>query len=257
MVGGYADDGYVGAAWVFNRQNGVWRQQGSKIVGSGFSNSPSQGYSVAISADGNTLAIGGNADAGYGPGKGAVWIFTRFSNQWYQQGRKLVGSGGSGNAQFGTSLSLSADGNTLIVGAPNENFGLGTAYVFTRSSDIWSQFGRVLVPDDNTGYPEFGKSVAISSDGQTAVIGGNKDGTTGATWVFRRYISEFAQDADKLVARPDATRQQKEGSSVAISADGNTIITGGLSNNNPAAWIFVRKTVFGLNKELLYLIPMP
>jgi hypothetical protein len=54
-----ADSGGVGAAWVWVRTNGVWSQQGPKLVGSGAVSNASQGGSVAISADGNTAIVGG------------------------------------------------------------------------------------------------------------------------------------------------------------------------------------------------------
>ena len=54
----------TGAAWVFTRTGGVWTQQGSKLVGTGSAGIPSQGLAVAISGDGNTIAIGWEDDGG-------------------------------------------------------------------------------------------------------------------------------------------------------------------------------------------------
>ena len=65
-------------------------QQGSKLVGSG-SITASQGWSVALSADGNTAIVGGPHD-GF-PSLGSAWVFTRANGVWSQQGPKLVGSG--------------------------------------------------------------------------------------------------------------------------------------------------------------------
>jgi hypothetical protein len=79
----------IGATWVYTRSNGVWTQQGSKLVGSGASGPSNQGWSVALSGDGNTAIVGGvtdNADVG------AAWVFTRSGGIWTQQGSKLVGS---------------------------------------------------------------------------------------------------------------------------------------------------------------------
>src|SRR5262249_7186975 len=63
IVGGPSDNANIGAAWVYTRSNGVWTQQGSKLVGSGAVGNAAQGYSVALSADGNTAAIGGPNDS--------------------------------------------------------------------------------------------------------------------------------------------------------------------------------------------------
>jgi hypothetical protein len=112
-VGGYGDNGGVGAAWVFTRSNGVWTQQGSKLVGTGAVGNAQQGRSIALSGDGNTALVGGYGDQ---VGVGAAWVFTRSGGVWMQQDSKLVGTGAVGNASQGISVALSGDGNTAIVG---------------------------------------------------------------------------------------------------------------------------------------------
>jgi hypothetical protein len=122
----------AGAVWVFTRSNGLWMQQGSKLVGSGAVNAPypaNQGWSVALSADGNTAFVGGRAD---NSGAGAVWVFTRSNGLWTQQGSKLVGTGAVGTALQGSSVALSADGNTAIVGGQDDNNFVGAAWVFVQ-----------------------------------------------------------------------------------------------------------------------------
>src|ERR1017187_6647110 len=89
-------------------------QQGSKLVGTGAVGSDvEQGKSVGLSADGNSVVVGGYPDNG---NAGAAWVYTRTGGVWSQQGDKLVGTGSVGNAQQGASVTLSADGNTAIVG---------------------------------------------------------------------------------------------------------------------------------------------
>ena len=118
LVGGNLDNN-TGAVWVFTRSGDVWTQQGSKLVGTGAVGNAYQGYSVALSADGNTALVGGDTDNTYA---GAVWVFTRSGNVWTQQGNKLVGTGAIGTVvQQGFSVGLSADGNTALVGALCDN----------------------------------------------------------------------------------------------------------------------------------------
>src|SRR5262249_58832076 len=74
IVGGYADNTFAGAAWVFTRSGGVWTQQGGKLVGSGAVGSANQGISVALSAHGNTAIVGGPGD---NCNARAAWGFTR------------------------------------------------------------------------------------------------------------------------------------------------------------------------------------
>src|SRR4029450_11620374 len=85
IVGGPSDNGTTGAAWVFTRSGGVWKQQGTKLVGSGAGEPPlplGQGMSVALSADANTAIVGG---WGAEPGGG----FTRAGGSWPTQGKKI------------------------------------------------------------------------------------------------------------------------------------------------------------------------
>jgi len=88
-------------------------QQGSKLVGTGAVGTALQGYSVSLSADGNTALVGGYYD---NLAAGAVWVWTRSGGVWTQQGSKLVGTGAVGSAKQGISVSLAAVGNTALVG---------------------------------------------------------------------------------------------------------------------------------------------
>ena len=98
IVGGPFDNSNSGAAWIFTRANGVWSQQGSKLVGTWAAGAAYQGGSVALSSDGKTAIVGGPSDSG---GVGAAWIFTLISGVWSQQGKKLVGYGAMGAANQG------------------------------------------------------------------------------------------------------------------------------------------------------------
>jgi hypothetical protein len=139
-------------------------------------------YSVALSADGNTAIVGGRDD---NVAAGAAWVFTRSGGVWSQQGSKLVGTGASGVALQGQSVALSADGNTALVGGYNDNSSVGAAWVFTRSAGVWTQVGSKLVGTGASGFPQFGTSIALSGDGNTALVGGPIDGSAaGAAWVF-------------------------------------------------------------------------
>ncbi len=228
----------TGAAWVFTRSGGVWSQQGSKLVGSDAVGPARQGASVAISADGNTVIVGGPPDNG-------AWVFTRSGEVWSQQGSKLVGTDGSG--EQGSSVAISGDGNTAIVGGPYDNSGAGAAWVFTRSGSVWSQQGDKLVGTGAVGAANEGNAVAISADGTTAIIGGPGDNPgadgrgTGAAWVFTRSGGVWSQQGSKLVGT-GAVGDALQGFSVAISGDGNTAIIGGPPDTGfaGAAWVFTR-----------------
>jgi FG-GAP-like repeat len=239
IIGG-PDNGPLteGAAWVFTRTNGLWSQQGQKLVGTNSTTSANQGWSVAISADGNTAAVGGPEDNNV---VGATWVFVRSNGVWAQQA-KLVGTGGAGQSQQGISAALSGDGNTLLAGGQGDNGGIGAAWVFTRSGQTWTQQAML---SGATGLTQFGASVALSNDGNTAVVGGPSDGGSlnplGAMWIFVRSNGSWAQQGPKLVGT-GSNSSANQGTSVALSSDGNTAILGGPFNGTQtgAAWIFTR-----------------
>jgi len=246
IVGGPADgnivDGGVGAAWVYTRTNGVWSQQGPKLVGTGAVGNATQGFSVAISGDGNTAMVGGPSDHDANSGNvGAAWVYTRTNGIWSQQGPKLAGTGAVGYADQGNSVALSADGNTAIMGGYNDNDTIGAAWVFTRTNGVWSQQGPKLAGAGWVGFSYQAQSVAISADGNTAVVGGDGDNQTGAVWVFTRTNGVWSQQGPKLVGA-GAVGDAGQGRSVALSADGNTATFGGPDDNQNvgAAWAFTR-----------------
>jgi hypothetical protein len=76
---------------------------------------------------------------------GAVWVFTRGGGIWTEQGSKLVGTGAVGAARQGSSIALSADGNTALVGGVGDNSYAGAAWVYTRNGGVWTQQGVKLV----------------------------------------------------------------------------------------------------------------
>jgi len=246
VVGGPTDNSQVGAVWVYTRRGGVWTQQGNKLVGIGSVGNAEQGWSVALSADGDTAIVGGPFDNN---GIGAAWVYTRHGHVWTQQGDKLVGGGAVGNAGQGFSVSLSADGDTAIVGGPFDDLN-GAAWVFTRSEGVWTQQGDKLVGSGAVRDAEQGWSVALSADGDTAIVGGPEDlipgphgGHIGAAWVFTRSSGVWTQQGPKLVGT-HAVPNSAQGWSVALSADGDTAILGGpedpLNLGIGAAWIFTR-----------------
>jgi hypothetical protein len=232
------------AALLFSSQLALaqFTQQGPKLVGTLAIGSAAQGWSVSLSADGNTAIVGGPYDNSQA---GAAWIYTRSSGAWSQQGSKLVGTGaivGPSPVQFvqqGYSVAISGDGNTAIVGGPYDNSGVGAAWVYTRSGSSWTQQAK-LVGNGMLGPFAFqGWSVALSSNGDTAIVGGQADGGyIGAAWVYTRSGKVWTQKT-KLVAN-DAVGSAQQGYSVALSADGNTAIVGGVSDSfyTGAAWVY-------------------
>ena len=239
IVTGYGDDAFAGAAWVFTRGEGVWSQQGGKLVGAGAVGIARFGKAAAVSADGNTAIVGAPYD---NSNTGVAWLYARSGGLWSQQGSNLVGTGAVGGAEQGWSVAISADGGTAIVGGAFDDADAGAAWVYTLDRGVWSQQGGKLVGTEAVGVAAQGYSVAISADGNTAILGGVADNSfAGAVWVFTRGGGVWSQQGSKLVAS-DAVGGALLGYSVAVSADGDTVIAGGYGDNATAgaAWVFTR-----------------
>jgi hypothetical protein len=238
IIGGNKDSLGLGAVWIFVRNGGVWSQQGNKLVGKASIGNviSGQGYSVSLSADGNTAIVGcpySNKDVG------AALIYTRKGNTWTQQGNTLVGTGGFGYAYQGKSVKLSADGNTAIIGGEADNNYQGAAWIFTRSGNTWTQQGNKLVGTGNIGRAQQGCSVSLSADGNTAIVGGNADSLSlGAAWLYTRTSGNWSQLGSKLTFT--GNNVALIGNSVCLSSDGNTAIVGGPYDNLSigSAWVF-------------------
>jgi hypothetical protein len=96
-------------------------------------------------------------------------------------------------------VSLSSDGNTAIVGGFHDSSAAGAAWVFTRSGGVWSQQGNKLVGTGAVGDAAQGVSVSLSSDGNTAIVGGFQDSSgAGAAWVFTRSATGIGERAVEI-----------------------------------------------------------
>ncbi len=238
LAGGASAGGFT---WVYTRSGSTWTQQGLKLHGTGTGSN--QGASVSLSADGDTLAIGGPDNIG--GGIGGTWVFTRSVGVWTQQGSELVGTGNTGITYIGqgASVSLTSDGDTLAIGGPGDDSGLGAAWVFTRSGSTWTQQGSKIVPTGNTGTDVlFGAEVSVQ--GNTLVVGGpDDDNYIGATWVFTRSGSTWTQFGSKLVGTDYIGSDIEQGTSLAINGDENIIVTTGPFDNSNvgASWVFQLK----------------
>jgi len=234
LIGGPGDADGVGAVWVFMRANGVWTQQGNKLVGSGATAAgqpgqiqAGQGYSVALSADGNTAVEGGPGDGAGGSGIGAAWVFTRGNGVWTQQGNKLIGNTKNGNQQ-GSAVAISGDGNTVLLGGPQGVLGLtGGVWVFARSNGAWSQQAGPLAGPTSSKFSGEGTSVALNADGNVAVIGGPGDNNA---WLFTRANGTWT-DKQELTRSEVASSGSELGFSAAISADTTTFLLGSPLDN--------------------------
>ena len=255
LVGAHQNDSNKvtdsGAAYIFTKFSGVWgnapvsgnhRVETAKLVAADAAADDEFGISVAL--DGDTAVIGARKDDDNGNQSGSAYVFTKVSGVWSQKA-KLIASDGAANDEFG--ISVAVDGDTIVVGAHQENANdddtdpnndvsdSGAAYVFAKVSGVWSQKAKLLA-SDGAANDELGISVAV--DGDTIIVGANltnhidSDGNTvndsGSAYVFIRDSAGGWSQKAKLTAS-DAAAQDRYGYSVGVSGD--TIAVGAPYND--------------------------
>jgi hypothetical protein len=243
---------------------GDWAQQAFVKA---YNSEASDKFGADVAIAGDFLAVGAPSEAGNGvgvysptgpdnngkPESGAVYIYRRTGSSWGSQPMAYLKSATldtSDFPRFGHSVAMST--NTLIVGAPEENFGApfvieaGAAYVYFFNGTSWTQQGWLFAPTGSVGLGPttsafFGSDVAI--DGDTAVVGARNEGasTDGSAYVFTRTAGNWTPQA-RLTA-PTGGVGDQFGSAVAVSGD--TIIVGaynedGLGTDSGAAYIYTR-----------------
>jgi hypothetical protein len=269
-VNGNQDDNSIensGAVYVFSRTGSTWSQQaylkasntGEKDEGDQF------GYSISVSDDGNTLAVGaigedssakginGNQADNGSNGSGAVYVFTRSGGAWSQQAY-VKSSTAARNALFGYSVALSANADTMAVGAFDEDRGRGALYVFTRTAGTWSQQAR-LRPTNSEPQDSVGCWIAISDDGNTLAAGAldedslltgvqpldkgaddeKTDKSAGAAYVFVRSGDKWTEQA--FIKASNTGEDDWFGVRLALSGDGNTLAVGAPNEDSAAKGI--------------------
>jgi hypothetical protein len=230
-VGAYPNDGNGSAAGhvrVYAWNGLAWAQLGADIDGEAAGDF--SGYSVALSSDGQTLAVGAFQNDGNGTDAGHVRVYAWDGSAWSQLGADIDGE--AAGDQSGSSVALSSDGQTLAVGAYLNN-GNGSAAghvrVYEWSGSAWSQLGADI--DGEAAGDRSGISVALSSDGQTLAVGAYlNDGNGSAAGHVRVYAwdgsawTQLGADIDGEVAGDES------GYSVALSSDGQTLAVGAYRN---------------------------
>jgi len=207
-------------------------------------NTSSAVKTLAISGDGNTALAGSELfDIVSGQNEGAVLVFVRSGNTWSKQAQI---NGVNYNDIVGASVALSEDGNTALIGAKwdGNSTRRGAVHVYTRSGTTWSEQAKLTPSTKYQSGLAFPKSIAISADGNTAVMGAYDDNTSGASvgtvWVYTRSGTTWTQQQ----AIHDSATLVEFGLYCALSSDGNTLAVSALYNSsngdNPKVRVFTR-----------------
>ncbi len=234
------------------------------------------GYALALNQSGTSLVVGSRFESSDRTGtdsyinqnnaasqSGAMYVFTWSGAIWEQIGYIKPHNTGKGD-QFGFSVSISDDGNTVAAGSFYEDsdttginsisndtidYDSGAAYVFTRKNTVWSQ--EAYIKSNNTGKGDFfGWSISLSGDGNTLAVGApledtnmlgitknldSNDGLTssGAAYIFTRNGTTWSQSKTFIKALNDTTHYSSDilitmefGDVVSLNRDGSKLIVG-------------------------------
>lgn len=214
------DSGHVR---VYRNNTGTWTQIGSDINGEAANDW--SGGSIALSSDGNILAIGAYPNSGNGVNSGHVRVYQNNAGSWTQIGSDINGE--AANDQSGTSVALSSDGSVLAIGSTfngANGFASGHVRIFRNNSGNWTQVGtaiRGMGTNDQIGY-----SLALSDDGSTIAIGPRYP--SGYVRVFKNIAGTWTQIGSSIYGE---AINESNGYSIALSSTGDILAIGSPGND--------------------------
>ncbi len=249
-IGAPYNDGYVtnaGHVRIYRWNGASWLQLGADIDGEAVGDR--SGWSVSLSSDGSTVAIGAPYNDGNGDDAGRVRIYRWNGATWAQLGSDIDGEAAVDDYS-GWSVALSSDGNSVAIGAyGNDGNGIraGHVRIYRWNGASWVQLGIDIdgeAQDDQSGW-----SVSLSSDGRTVAIGAyGNDGNgirAGHVRIYRWSGASWVQLGDDIDGE---ARNDQSGLSVSLSSDGHTVAIGAPYNDggsghvriyhwNGASWV--------------------
>ncbi len=234
-IGGHYNDGTgldAGHARVYDWNSVSWTKRGSDIDGEAANDQ--SGVSVSISSDGNTVAIGARYNDGAGLDAGHVRVYDWDTLAWTKRGQDINGE--AAEDYSGWSVSLSSDGNTVAIGAINNDASgnllsnAGHARVYDWDTVSWTQRGQDIdgeAASDNSGW-----SVSLSSDGNRIAVGAiYNDGTGSDAGNVRVYEWNTTSWRQLGLDIDGEAIGDNSGRSVSISSDGNILAVGAMYND--------------------------
>ena len=189
----------------------TWSQHGT-ITADDAAPNDNLGGDLVISSDGTTAIVGADGKTvGANSQAGAVYVFVKSGASWVKQA-ELTASDGAANDAFGSSVSTTKDGSTVVIGAPGKTVagktGAGAAYVFARKGIVWTQKKELQGAPAGRGNA-FGTHVAINGSGSVIGVAAPLKTVTGhrragAVYVFKGRGAAWTQAAMLTLADPAA-----------------------------------------------------
>ena len=235
-VGNYTDDSMgknAGSVKVYSHDGENWTQMGSTIYADDAEPQDDFGAAVSLSDDGDILAVGAYREDGADndlENSGAVYVYKY--NSEMQRDRKwdqLFMLKIQENDLFGKSVSLAADGETLAVGAHQEDSqktNSGAAYVFIFNGENWQQQGDIIKASTPIQNDYFGRSVSLNNGGDVLAVGAPSASNSGMVYVFTLNDNKMWQQAGGPIQARHIGSKDVFGLSISLSGDGKTLAAG-------------------------------
>ena len=210
--------------------NGIsWNQVGNVINGENAGDL--FGYSVSLSDNGKTIAIGAKNNDATGLNAGQVKIFSNIGGEWNQVGNAIYGE--NANDESGSSISLSADGTIVAIGAEkNSGNGLfsGHVRVYEIIENEWIQIGNDI---DGEAANDFSGTVSLSNNGDILAIGAKFNDQNGASSGHVRIYQNINNSWSQIGNDIDGENEEDQfGFSVALSENGDFVAIGAIGNDD-------------------------
>lgn len=241
-IGAYGNDNngeYSGHVRIYGRESGgvVWTQIGEDISGEAAGDAKAHSVAssaVSLSNDGTVVAIGSPNNANNGYSSGHVRVFRFKGSAWTQIGDNIDGEGVEDD--FGFSVSLSADGTHVAIGAPQavkDGDSGGYVQVFQLVGGSWLKIGQTIFGEakgDDSGY-----SVSLSADGRTVAIGAPYNDSPDSSIAGHARVYQLL-DKEWIQLGNDIDGNDQSGSAVSLSRDGSTVAIGAKFNDDNGYW---------------------
>lgn len=222
----------AGKVKIYRRIGNSWVRKGNPIFG--LNSQDRFGSSVKLSADGNLLAVSAPLNSTAANRAGQVIIYEWTSGAWQQKGAPINGELEGDRA--GSSLDISNDGNTLIMGLPfNDATGddAGRVEVFQWDGQQWTSKGNGI--NGLEARDNFGHALSISGDGNVVAVGAPNHSAEfwkdGQVQVFEWNGASWMERGEGLIGE---VFEDRFGQTVSLSSDGQSLVVGMPLKNAPA-----------------------
>ena len=229
-IGALYNTNSAGHVRVYSWNGTAWTQTGTDIDGE--ADGDQSGYSVAMSADGNRIAIGAYDNDGNGSNAGHVRVYSWNGTAWTPTGTDIDGE--AAGDQSGYSVAMSADGNRIAIGGirnDGSDNNAGHVRVYSWNGTAWTPTGTDI--DGEAAGDQSGWSVAMSADGNRITIGAftndSNGNDAGHVRMYSLNSATWTQTGTEINGEAAADWW---GFSVAMSADGNRIASSAISNDD-------------------------